>query len=191
MIILLKEQFDDNIIDSALKKVAQNEVKELKTHLVYTGTYYYYHEDLLRSFILVGMKKYKIKSIMLTIIRMWRWRIISKNTMEIYCKGEKFSSVEFYENYVNDSVNDDLESLFKDLRLGKVLNEKTHIYYLPKLTEKEEELAEGKDTSYYKTFQCYRNSEMLTDKMKRSTSDSKYVLGEGCRRTFTIENPFL
>ena len=63
--------------------------------------------------------------------------------MESYCKGEKDEK---------DSVNDDLESLFENIRLGKELDEKVWAYFLPKLTKEELDLVERRDTSYNETF---------------------------------------
>ncbi len=56
------------------------------------------------------MKKHAIKSVMMTSIYSLRWNLITKEEMESYCKGEKSEK---------DSVNDDLESLFENIRLGK------------------------------------------------------------------------
>ena len=60
------------------------------------------------------MKEHKIK--ILTKIRMRRLCLITKEKMESiageYCRGEKG---------LKDSVNDDLESLFENIRLGKEL----------------------------------------------------------------------
>ena len=123
------------------------------------------------------MKKYKIKSVMVTIIHMWRLNLITKESMEKYCKGEKAEK---------DSVNDDLESFFKDLRLGKEPDEFVHTYFLPKLTEEEMELIEKEDINYLETFRWPREAEM-----KPSVSDSKFVYGYGRRKTFTIENESL
>ena len=47
---------------------------------------------------------------MLTSIHMSRLDLATKEAMEKYCKGEED---------MKDSVNDDLESFFDDLRLGK------------------------------------------------------------------------
>ena len=128
------------------------------------------------------MKKYKIKSVMLTSIRLSREKLITKEKMETYCKGEKD---------LKESVNDDLESLFEDIRIGKELNEDAFAYYLPKLTEKELELVERRDTSYLQTFYdeaIGRNPDVDETEMMLSESDSKYVRGHCWRRTFVIEN---
>ena len=89
------------VIESALRTNS----KKLETHFVF-ASHYYFREDTFRSFILDGMKKYKIKPVMVTIIDMWRSRLITKEAMDNICKRQV-------------SVNDDLDSLFEDLRLGK------------------------------------------------------------------------
>ena len=148
----------------------------MKTHFVFAG--YYWNDDKLISFMLKGMKQYKIKKVMVTIISMWRLRLITKEATEKYYKGEKFEKV---------SVNDDLESLFEDLRLGKQPQGGAYIYFLPKLTEKEMELVEKENTSYFKTFSWW-NPDVEEAEMKLSESDSKFVEALGIRKTFTIEN---
>ena len=168
LVILQKEHFDEEVITAALQKISENEAKELKIHFVYAGDYYYWNEYKLRSIILNGMKKHKIKSVMVTCNHLYRWKLITKEEMESYCKGEKDEK---------DSVNDDLESLFENIRLGKEPDEDVWTYFLPKLTEEELELVERRDTSYLQTF--YRGSDADVDEneMMLSESDSKYVRG--------------
>ena len=115
---------------------------------------------------------------MVTIIWMRRWKLITKEAMEKYCKGEKNEK---------DSVNDDLESLFEDLRLGKEPDEFANTYFLPKLTEEEMELVEKKDTTYLETF-YWDDPDVSEAEMLLSESDSKFVEGWGRRKTFTIEH---
>jgi len=57
---------------------------------------------------------------MVTSIRLSRWNLIAKEKMESYCKGEMFWK---------DSVNDDLESLFENIRLGIEADEKVITYF--------------------------------------------------------------
>ena len=122
------------------------------------------------------MKKNKIKSVMVTSVNLDRRKPITKEEMESYCKGEK---------YEQDSVNNDLESLFKKIRLGKEPDEGVRTYFLPKLTEEEHELVVRNDTSYFQTF--YYSNQLETDVML-SESDSIYVCGVSRRKTFVIEN---
>ena len=98
---------------------------------------------------------------------------------ESYSKGEK---------YRKDSVNDDLESLFENIRLGKEPDEDVDTYFLPKLTEEELELVESRDTSYFHTFFKWSNPDVDETEMMLSESDSKYVEGISGRSTFVIEN---
>ena len=116
---------------------------------------------------------------MLTSIYLRRWNLITKEEMESYCKGEKDEK---------DSVNDDLESLFENIRLGKEPDEHVNTYFLPKLTEEELELIERRDTSYFHTFTVSWNPDVDKFEMMLSESESKYVKGESRRRTFVLKN---
>ena len=86
-----------------------------------------------------------------------------------------------------DSVNDDLESLFEDHRLGKEPDEEVLTYFLPKLTEEEMKSVNGKDATYFETFRWSWNPDVKEAEMILSESDSKFVEGWGRRRTFTID----
>ena len=186
MIILKKDHSDEEVINSALQKISENESKELKIHFIYAG-YYHYWDDKLRSIILNGMKKHKIKSVMVTRIDLERSHLITKEEMESYCKGEEDEK---------DSVNDDLESLFENIRLGKEpvydFDEQVYTYFLPKLTEEELELVERRDLTYFQTFFDWviekENPDVDETEMMLSESDSKYVKGWSSRRTFVIKN---
>ena len=158
----------------------ENEAKELQVHIVYAGNYYHYFDDTLRSFILEGMRKFKIRSVMVTKIFMWRSDLVTKEKMENLYKGDR------------DSVNNNLESLFQDLRLARNPDDREHwSYFLPKLTEKELKLVERKDARYRLTFDNWVDPDVKEAEMKLSESDSKYVYGMSRRRTFIIKNSCL
>ena len=112
---------------------------------------------------------------------MYRWQLITKEAMEKYTKGEE---------WVKDSVNDDLESLFRDLRLGKEPDGDVDTYFLPKLTKEEMKLVERKETNYLQTFWS-QYPDVPEAEMMLSESDSKFVYGTGWRTTFTIKNKSL
>ena len=116
---------------------------------------------------------------MVTRIYLRRWGLITKEEMESNCKGEK---------RVKDSVNDDLESFFENIQLGKEPDEYVETYFLPKLTEEELELVERRERSYLQTF--FDKLSVDETQMMLSESDSKYVRGICWRRTFVIENSF-
>ena len=125
------------------------------------------------------MKKHKIKSVMVTRIYLDRHNLITNEKMESFCKGKK---------YEKDSVNDDLESLFANIRLGKEPDENVYTYFLPKLTEEELELVERRDTNYLQTFEWGKYADVDETEMMLSESDSKYVYGQSRRITFVIKN---
>ena len=152
----------------------------MEIHFVYAGRYYSdYNEDVLRSFILKGMKKNNIKKVMVTRIHMWRDKLITKESMENFCNGKEDEK---------DSVNDDLENLFNDIQLGKEPDDDVYTYFLPKLTREELGLVERKDEDFMKTFGYGMDADVDKAEMMLSESDSKFVYGWGRRRTFTIEN---
>ena len=124
------------------------------------------------------MKKRKIKSVMVTSIHLRRWELITKEKVKSFCKGKENEK---------DSVNDDLESLFEDIQVGKEPDEWIETYFLPKLTEEELELVERKDSRFLRTFYS-PNPDVDEAEMKLSESESKYVKGLSWRRTFGIEN---
>ena len=151
----------------------------MEIHFVYAGRYYYFeYEDVLRSFILKGMKKNNIKKVMVTRIHMWRSHLITKEEMKNFCNEKE---------YEKDSVNDDLENLLNDIQLGKKPDDYVQTYFLPELTREEMRLVERKDNDFMSTF---RRIFADVDKavMMLSESDSIFVRGYGYRQTFTVEN---
>ena len=136
----------------------------------------------LRPPILRGMKKYKIKKVMLTTFDITRGNLITKARMEDYCNGKM---------YQKDSVNDDVESLFEAIQNGEKPTDGAYTYFLPKLTQKELKMVERKDENFMKTLRntfTIGNADVYDAEMKASESNSKYVYGFGHRATFTIEN---
>ena len=135
-------------IEAAFQKISENKVKDLEPQFVYAGEYHLYsfHEsdNPLRSSLLELMKKYQIESITLTIIYMEKEQLVTKEMMESYCKGEHYPR--------NISVNDDLETLFQDLQLGKEPSYEAIAYFLPKLTVDEMALVEKIDQTYLQSF---------------------------------------
>ena len=75
------------VIGCALRKNS----KKLETHFVFASRYYFHNEHAIISFILDGMKKYKIKSVMVTIFDMCR---ICSVQMAAYYKRKDGGSVQ-------------------------------------------------------------------------------------------------
>ena len=152
----------------------------MEIHFVFAGDYDDWNEDPLKSIILKGMKKYKIESVMWTALTMWRRNLITKEKMTNYCKGKED---------VKESINDDLESFFEDIRLDKKPNDYVSTYFLPKLTEEELDLVEEKDYHFMNTFRAEMLADVDKAEMETSESVSKFVYGYCWRETVTIENP--
>ena len=196
------------LIHSAFVKIIEMNANDLEIHFVYTGDNY----DVLglNSIFEKAMKIYKIKSIIVTMINLERETVIRKEFMDHYCNEkdpEKFS------------VNDDLESLFQDLRAGKQPERMVRTYYFPKLTKKELQLLEIEDEDnsekliYTQTFAWGFNwgpdlgetalgndalnwTQLLINESILTTSEmpepkSKFVAAFGSRQTNTIDNSFI
>ena len=149
-------------------------------YFVYAGVHYFdsVHEDRLKSFILNGMKKYKIKKVIVQMFNVMKSRLITKEKMENICKGND----ELYNDF-KESINDDIESLFEDLRLGIEPKHYVKTYFLPKLTKEELILVERKDENFRQTFFI----DVPKDEMEASESDSKFNRVFCYRKTLTIE----
>ena len=98
--------------------------------------------------------------------------------------------------YRKASVNEDVELLLEDLRLGKEVEQMTSTYFLPKLRDEEIELAEKRDICYARTFlrefRIHFSNSLFPkeDAMGYSLSDTQFVEGWGHRTTLKIENSF-
>ena len=103
--------------------------------------------------------------------------------------------------FTNQSVFNDLESLFENISLGKIENVCTknirtdsrctiELFFTPKLSEKELKLVEKENTNFLKTFKHFHDYLGRVDvdeaEMKLSESKLKFVMGVCKRSTFII-----
>ena len=180
MVTPKKERFDKQVIDSAFKRIIESKRENLDIHFVYAGDHYWFtHEKRPKTFVFEGMKKYKIQKVMLTVIWMRRDRLITKEKIMDFCNGKEFE---------RESVNDDLDSFFKDLRFGKDPNHLVGTYFLPQLTEEELELVEQKNEKFMSTFRDAMEADVEKADMVASESKSKFVYARGTRATYIFEN---
>ena len=159
----------------------------MQTHFLCAGYHLSFRHDpetylrRLSSLVQKGMKKYDVKSVRVTTILMRRLKLITKEDMENYCKGRKNEK---------DSVNDDLESFFEDLRFGKeplrseerdwlpfVHQPWISTYFLPKFTDEELDLVKRRDPNYFHAFQQYSSYPDVRE------AESKFVLAKCLRRS--------
>ena len=165
-------------VEHIFKNVAKSRSDDLKLHFVCACEAKDYYKDRLKSIILNEMEKYGIESVLFTFICMQRMDLITKEQMENYCMGEEAEK---------ESVNDDLEKFFEEIRLGKDHDEFVETYFLPKLTEEELELIAAKDPNYVSSFFLSANPDVRESQMEMSESESKFVRGQCYRKTIAFE----
>ena len=174
-----KERFEE-VIDSIFINNVEKKRNYMEMHFIFASyESFHYYDDIKSLIIREAMKKYKIKKVMMTGICMLRHHLITKEEMENYCKGK---------NNLKKWVNDDLDSMFESIRLGKQRDEIVKTDFFPMLTEAELKLVETKDYNYMQSF-SNPNADIDEADMKLSGSDSKYIHGYCQRKTFIIENP--
>ena len=130
----------------------------------------------------------KIPSIMVTLLRLGRIHVITKETMIDFYKG-KMSD----DKGDKESANEDLESFLNRLRTEEHVKEEECVsYFLPKLSEHEVNLLEKSDEKYLKTFGWYYKGEdpdVDDDEMSKSESKSKFIRSLCVRYTFELTAP--
>ena len=140
-----KEAFDEQVIVSACKNIAKNKSNDSNIHFVYAcGDRHNYYHDLILPLVLEEMENCKIESFMWTSISIIRWEPITEKDKTYYCLGKY--------DFRKESINDDLEALFEDLSLGKIIDLKASTYFLPKLSKEEIDLIARKNQNYLATF---------------------------------------
>ena len=107
----------------------------------------------------------KKPSVMMSFFMMIRGHLITKEKMEGYPEGRENLKQSFY---------DDLDDFVVKVRLGKTIEPRSRTYYLPRLTEKEKNLVECRDTSFMRTLMD-NNPDRILRHMKTSESNSMYL----------------
>ena len=182
------------IINAALIKASEH--RDLATHFIIATEYYTDFDDQSIDFLkpikhamLEGMKKYRLKTAVLTRVNMQRERLVTKEKMTDYYKGKYIRINGPYVSHFEHSLNDDLEILLKKMQLGQVTNEEVLTFCLPKLTEKEMKLVELKDEDHMASYAAYWDIKDVDEaEMKLSDSKSKFVDILCFRKTFVLQN---
>ena len=89
-------------------------------HFIYCGEYYFEREEKLKEIILTKMRKYGIQSSILTIVNMYRWKLVTKEKVKKAAEG-KLKNDPDWEDY-QGSINDDLERFLINLQNQKEIN---------------------------------------------------------------------
>ena len=184
------------IIDDGLKIIAQSGHNDLKPHLIYCSTNespvfhrnFQIFRKVFSDIFLNIMKKYDLQLSLLTILKMERKYLITKETQKqaysdnstIYYKSEL--DWIFYEG----SINDDGESFFTRLQDNDLIEmESVESFFLPKLTDAELKLVKQKDKKHFESYSD-PNPDINPEEMKKSDSKDKYVHCECKRNTFVF-----
>ena len=107
--------------------------------------------------------------------------------MKDYYKGNIKSNDEQFS--WEESVQEDLESFFEKLKIGKEEREDVATYFFPKLTDEEMNLVENKDQDHLQEYVWHfieRPVDVDPGEMEESESDSKYVRAKCVRYTFLL-----
>ena len=125
---------------------------------------------------LTKMKEYEIQSAVLTIFFIESRNLITKEKTKMAYEGKLKNDEDWdWEDY-NGSMNDDLESYFENLQLGKkVETEAVGSYFLPKLTKDELKLVEEMNLEHLLSYSQGPDADVDIEEMKKSKSKSKYV----------------
>ena len=184
--ILLLETDNEKNIFSAIQKAAENnETNDLDTHIIYAGPYNLdwinWEPDILQKIVEVDLE-----SSTMTFLYMYRDLLVTKEKMKRICTGKGYRQKDHETpagGYTyKDSVADDLEAFFEEIRLGRKPLPMAWTYFLPELTLHEMELVENKDQIYFRTFKWLYNADVNETEMNLSSATSKYVSAY-CRRT--------
>ena len=183
----IKETHDTKVIDAGVQSILEFGEDGLFPHFIYCGDYYVGSQEAQNRFLtvfLTKMKKIGIEFAVLTMLTMWRRKLVTKETVKLAYKGKLRADEEW--NKFERSINDDLETFFINLQNRKIIKSETvGSFFTPNLTEEEIKLVEGRNEQHLSTYLFYCagiNPEVDIDELKRSDSRSIFVQ-VGCSRT--------
>ena len=174
--------------------------KTLMPHFIYCGEDYFKDEKI-ADFILKKMRKYEIQSSILTILRMLRLKLITKEKVKDAYKG-KLENDEDWCRY-EGSIHDDLESFFMSLQnengievdecsyCQTELKKRTVLsFFTPKLTNKQLKLVQERNekhmNTYFNNYWDEENTDVDVEEMTKSDSKAKFVHGSCFRITIPL-----
>ena len=157
-------------------------------HFIYCGRYYFHTSESirrLRNIFLTKMRSYGIRSAILTMMDMYRRRLMTKEKVKKAYRG-KLKNDKLWKDFTV-SINDDLENFFDKLQNQQKINlEMVRSFFTPKLTDDEMRLVEERNELHLGTYSRHymgKNPDVDIEEMKRSDSKSKYL--QGCCARYT------
>ena len=181
-----------DIIDAGVKSIYDCRKDDLMPHFIYCGRHYHKEaikEEKLKEIILKKMRKYGIQTSILTMLNMFRIKLVTKEKVKKAAEG-KLKNDPDWEDY-EGSINDDLERFRLRLQNQKEVEyENVKSFFTPKLTNEELKLVKGGNKEHLKSYWDYDidglNPDVDVEEMKKSDSKSKYVHGRCWRKTISL-----
>ena len=102
-----------------MEKIKDIRIHDTDIHIIYARFIYLSEQDdpsRLYQFIFHLMKKYKIKSLMFTIISMFKSHLVTEENLKDYYEG----GFEDTNGFDKASVDDDLETIFEQIKLENI-----------------------------------------------------------------------
>ena len=161
---------------------------DMMPHFIYCYGQFVISDDELKEIILKKMREYGIQSSILTMLRMERINLITKEKSKQAAEG-KLKNDPKWEKY-EGSINDDLDSFINNLQnSNEVEDERVWSFFLPKLTKEELKLVEEKNKEHMRTYwyqTVFFDADVDVKEMKKSNSKEKYVRCHCLRQTFHL-----
>ena len=191
----IKEMNNIDVIDTGVKSILDHIKDYSVPHFICCGDLGT-NENRQRQFktnLLAKMKSYGIEFAILTKLCMFRWKLVTNETVTNAYQG-KLKNEQDWKHY-EQSIHDDLDTFFANLQdFKKIEIEYVASFFTPKLTEGELNLVEETNKHHLSTYREYdyfrQNPDVNVEEMKKSDSKSKYVHGI-CRRytkSLALEN---
>ena len=163
---------------------------DMMPHFIYCHSYLLYPVfEKLKEIILKKMREYGIQSSILTMLRMERRNLITKEKSKQAAEG-KLKNDREWKDY-EGSINDDLDSFINNLQNSNEMgDEKVKSFFLPKLTKEELKLVEEKNEEHMMTYWFQIHADVDVEEMKKSDSKDKYLHSLCIRETvhLTLES---
>ena len=170
-------------IDTGLEKAALKALDNDDMHLIVAGDF----ESSIKSFkaeISKKLREFQIQTANITHIYMQRYRLLTKEEMEMFYTGKH----KILSQILQQSVQEDLESFNHNCILGTFKDEKYRSFFFQRLTNKEMELVEKKDESFFRSWNALHPTQpdVSDARMKMSDSKSKYLYAQCLRQSFVL-----
>ena len=175
------------------------ESDDCQVHTFISSAYYdqYERNDLQAAFS-KALKNQGLKKASLNILRLLRFYLITKETMEDICKGV-VTTDRHGKDIGRESINDDSNTFCEHLQKQDLKAEKKLLYFLPKISDDQKKYfpveytsLDDKDFTQISRYQEFcefsKDPDVPPGEMELSESNSKYCYSVGRRKTIIYEN---